>query len=389
MTLTYRLYENEDLGQTVDLVQRVFAKIEPDPLGAWQKLESHDHVTVLASDGGRIVGAIPFDLRDFLVRPGVCIRAAFCHLVSVDEAYRNQGVGSGMMALARKAFPQFCDGLFVYTETEAHAPYTFYERNGFVDLLYSRFYTARASPADLPACVQVVPFDIKEIDEAALNQVYQRVYQGYGGFPPRRSGYWRGALDSIIYIQIPFDFYLATTSAGSYAIFGIHQRGYTQILELSVNPGDPASLENLLRAVMATGAERGASKIKLCASRQHPARASLDASGFRPGSRKASQITAARLLHLDRVWAQLTRGQDAPALRIWTPTGSFDLPGTGSPVTLEMKDDTLTRLFLCREDPGCLVETGRVTSPNWNLPLEQLQSIFQPAPWVYHPIDYI
>lgn len=389
MSITYRLYEPKDLEQTVELVQRVFTKIRPDPIATWQKLESHDHVTVLAFDGDRIVGAIPFDLRDFLIRPGVCIRAAFCHLVSVDESYRNQGVGSGMIALARKAFAKFCDGLFVYTETEAHAPYTFYERNGFTDLLYSRFYTAQPASKDLPSGIQVLPLDHESIDESSLNPIYQRVYSSYGGFPPRLPDYWQRAFDSIIYVQIPMDLYLATASTGGYALFGIQRRGYTQILELAEEPGNPQSIENLLSAVIATGVAHKATKISLCASRHHPARPCLDAAGFRPDSRKESQITAAHLLDLQKTWGQLTQGKAAPALQIWTPAGTYNLPGNGKPVTLEMKAETVNRLFLCREDPGYLVETGRITSPDSNLPLDRLRSIFQPAPWVYHPIDYI
>jgi hypothetical protein len=54
-----------------------------------------------------------------------------------------------------------------------------------------------------------------------------------------------------------------------------------------------------------------------------------------------------------------------------------------------MKDATLHRLFLCREEIASALQAERITSPTLDLPLEDLQRIFQPAPWVFHWLEWI
>jgi hypothetical protein len=54
-----------------------------------------------------------------------------------------------------------------------------------------------------------------------------------------------------------------------------------------------------------------------------------------------------------------------------------------------MKAPTLHRLFLCREDVQAAFLTERITSTTYPLPLDQLQQIFRPAPWVHHWLEWI
>jgi len=406
MPITYRLYEPRDVEQTVEVIHRVF-HVYPIPYASWARMESHDHATVLAEQDGRLIGAIPFDIRDFLIRPGVSLRAAFAHLVSVDALYRNAGVGSGMMKFAKENLPAVCDGLFVYTGSEGRAPYTFYEKNGFVDLQYSRFYSLPVTRGAVPADVQVVPFDPAALGEQEICEAYQRAYAEYAGFPVRFPGFWEQAMDSIIYVEIPTDFHLAQVHRGAelcgYAIFGFAREGAT-ILEMVVTPQDDSSqetiAEKLLIAVIAAVAERDVPEVRMLASSHHPALLALHKLGFQPNDRSDSEIISGFTFHFDRLWTQLA-GEKLPwakkpplALHIWTPEGEFDLPGDGPRVTLEMKYSTLQRLFLCREDFRAAFETERITSPDAALPwqrsvMDALQHIFRPAPWVYHWLEWI
>jgi len=399
MSINYRLYRPSDLEPTLALVNQIFQVENPKiPLAAWEKLEAGDHVTVLAEDAGRIVGAIPYDLRTFALRPGHSIRAAFAHCVGVAADYRAAGVGSGMMAHAKQALKPYCDGLFVYTSGEGHAPYTFYQRNGFVDLHYSRTYTLTEFTGEGDPAIEITPLNPATLDGAALYAIYREAYPVQGGFPVREPSYWQRAFASIIYVQIPCAFYLARAHVdgqlAGYGLFAYNARGAhmprgVYILELAAPARYPGLAERLLRAIIAAAPSLGAQAVSMQASGAHPALPDLLKLGFQAAPRAQATVVAGQLLDLEKAWAALADGREAPALHLWTPQRQLDLPGSGPAITLEMKEETLQRLFLCREDPATALRDERITSPAGLLPVPALQALFQPAPWVHHGLDWI
>ena len=397
MGITCRFYQPGDVEQVVGVVGRAFPRVGPFTVDAWHRLESRDHVTVVADDAGRIAGAIPFDRRDFLVRPGVTLRVAIAHAVAVDAPYRNHGVGSAMMSFAKAEFPSSYEAMFVYTGTEGRAPYTFYQRNGFIDLMYSRPYRLTGLAAENPAGIQVTTLDPVGMGRA-LDTTFQAAYAGHAGFARRNPGYWQRALESIIYVEIPYEFRIAyvgsATDMAGYAIFGLRQ-DYAALLEVAVRPEASANMPDLLRAVSADAASRGAKEIRLTAPSAHPAVVVLQAMGHQGGGRSAGiSVLAGQVLNFESIWRRLG-GEGGPAVHIWAPRQEnapgreFDLPGQGPALVLEMKDATLQRLFLCREDVQADYAAERITSPNLAVPVDQLANTFRPAPWVYHYIEWI
>jgi hypothetical protein len=294
--------------------------------------------------------------------------------------------------LAGQRLPQLCEAMFVYTGLEGAPPYTFYEKNGFVDLHYSRFFTLTNPKAKAPLDVEVTPFDPARIGEENLYAAFQRAYQDYAGFPVHYPGYWQRAIESIIYIEIPTEFYIATltqeTELSGYAIFGFI-RGYATLLELAADPAEPGLIEKLLQAVIAAAAARNVEMVNMLACTHHPAAPALLELSFQPDRRANAEVIAGVVLEFDRLWRKLTHANPPFGLEIWTPSRTLKLPGLGKPITLEMKESTLQRLFLCREDLPAALETERITSPTLDLPLEALQRIFQPAPWVFHWLEWI
>jgi len=392
MAVTYRLYKPEDINQVVDLLQGIFRVAPGFNVDAWQRLESHDHMTIVAVEENKIVGAIPFDLRDFLLRPGLSIRAAFAHLVGVHAQHRDRRIGSGIMDYAKKLLPQHCEAMFVYTGHEYRPPYTFYARNGFVDLQYSRFYKRKKLILNYPQVVDVQPFDPLAIGEEVLNSVYQKVYNDHAGFRVHYPGYWQKALKSIIFVEIPTEMYIAMVRIGSelagYAIFGF-VRGHVTILEMAADPADLDLNKKLLQAVIAKAHELGAEYADMLASAHHPAKTALHNMRFKPEPRLHAQIPAGFVLNFQRLWTKLTDEKAPFSLKIWTPNVSMDLPGAGKKITLEMKEYTLHRLFLCREDFKEAYEAERTTSPDAHLPVKELTQIFKPARWIYHWLEWI
>ncbi len=392
MTLTCRLYRPDDLEQLVPHLNRTFQVVNP-PLtaGAWAGLEAGDHVTVVAEEDGRLAGAIPFDLRDLVLRPGVVVRAGIAHAVGVVEGCRGRGVGSAMMGYARRELGAHCDGLFVYADGEGAAA-RFYERNGFVGLHYSRMWRLWQPQGAMPAGIQAAPLDPEALDGMALDGVYQAAYGAMGGFMPRSPGYWQRQLTSIIYTQVPRALHLAWAEQdgqlAGYLVFGLRPRS-ALALELAVRPGAAGLAKRLLQAMIAVAAGRGAQKASMFAGDRDPAIRALRALGFQPEGRGTASAFAGQLLDPARIWPRLAAGRAAPALHLWTPERQLALPGNGPTVTLEMAETTLQRLFLCREDTAAALHAESITSPTFPLPLAELQAAFRPAQWVHHEIDWI
>lgn len=392
MAIQYRFYTPQDAAQTNRLAHAVFAEIAPFPPEVWQQMEENHHVTVLAEEDGCVVGAIPFDLRDFLIRPGVSVRAAFAHMVGVDARGRSKGVGSGMMSFARANLPSICDGMFVYTGNEGVPPYTFYEKNGFIDLHYCRFFSLESPAADFPPGINLQSFDPARVGEEALDRCYQDAYAGFAGFPVHAPGYWRESLASIIYAEIPTEFHIAFQKKEGellgYAILGCEGEACT-VLELAARPNQPGLIRDLLTAALAHASSRGLKRVQMLASACHPALPVLYQLGFQPDPRAEASVTAAVIFQFETIWQKLTCGQPPFSLEIWTPTRRLELPGSGRRVRLEMKDGLLQRLFLCRERFSSLFDSEQITSPDETVPREALDTLFAPAPWVFHWFEWI
>jgi hypothetical protein len=193
-------------------------------------------------------------------------------------------------------------------------------------------------------------------------------------------------------VEIPTEFHIALlrqeVGLAGYAIFGV-VRGHVTILELAADPAEPSLPRELIQAVAAFAAAHQIPSVNMLGSVHHPALPTLLALDFQPDSRSNAEIIAGLTLRFDLLWDKLTASRPPFGLRLWTTSRSLELPGPGKPVVLEMKESALHRIFLCREDLSAALQAERITSPDLDLPLEALQQIFQPAPWVFHWLEWI
>jgi len=125
-----------------------------------------------------------------------------------------------------------------------------------------------------------------------------------------------------------------------------------------------------------------------------PHRELLDRMGLKSGLR--SLHTMALAFDAEALFATCWQGRlnriGAP-ISVRTPTQDIELIPAQSPgedkITLEMKDDTLTRWLMGRIDFRTRVKEGTITIHNGNKSfVEELQRAVPFVPWVYHPLDY-
>ena len=98
----------------------------------WQ---GNNMTAMLAFDRDRLIGAIPFEPRSFLVGDGNLIKVLWVSGAHVEPEYRNKGIGKAMDEKIKEYFfPEF-KAVLVYRQDEASSAYRWYKKLGFSDLL--------------------------------------------------------------------------------------------------------------------------------------------------------------------------------------------------------------------------------------------------------------
>lgn len=393
--LTVREYRAEDGMDALALRNAVFPPIGPQ---RWTQSQT----SAVAFLDGRLVGVIPFVVRDVEIAPGITIRGAFANSVAVAEEYRDRGIGTRMMQAARAFLPRWAAAMLVYTGHERGGPqYRFYAKTGHHDLAYPRRLQAPSPPgtSSLPADAMGLPIETVRDLDAELLDVYAQCYAHCAGTPRRVPGYWPRALASHIFVEIPYDgFQLVALRADgrlqAYAIVGL-KHPEAVILECAARPEPPGSAHDLWRAVGALARQHQAQSIVLYGQNLNtPLYGSAQQAGFIPDPR--DDVLVGQVIRPQALCAlRWTAAADPPdvTLEVWTPAQSTLLrqgPDGAPVVRLEMKEATLHRLLLARVDLAAAVREERVTvrDGDWTL-VERIGEVLRPAPWVYHHLDYI
>lgn len=391
---TFREMTRGDLPELIRVRNSVF-KGHPLAPEDWNE----DETCALAFEGDRMVGAIPLDMREFLIAPGVSIRTAFENSVGVLDEMRGKGLGTGMIECAAGFLEPHCHALFVYRGGETSAAYHFYKKTGHVDLHFTRAFVLQ-NPPSLSESGLVVR-DLKEClgHEAELLRLFQESYPALAGFRKRELGYWRVALDCHIFQEMNYDevsfAYLGRPGAmEAYALLAYwEEKAQVVILETAAAGGDLGRWERLLREVADLAKRKGASVV-LRSSDTLPCLPAALRLGFRPGSR--GSIILARILRHKDVFDRIWRGGASLGkvrLTLWTPERqvvALEGAAGGPDVTLEMKGETLTRLLLCRLDFASALADERITA--YGADADLLMEIGKGFPfsrWIYHHLDDI
>jgi len=92
-----REYQPQDGPGYVEVHNTVWSGDNAIDIETWERWSRQPITASIALEDGKVVGAVPFHFRDFVLRPGLVIRAAFEYSVCVLERLRSQGIGSKLM----------------------------------------------------------------------------------------------------------------------------------------------------------------------------------------------------------------------------------------------------------------------------------------------------
>lgn len=386
--LEVREYVESDEEECLTLRNEVFPPIAPED---WRQ----DDTAAVARVGGRLVGVIPFVVRAFQLRPDLVVRAAFANSVAVAADCRGQGIGGAMMREASQFLRSRAEAMMVYTGDEvAGRPYRFYRGTGHADLAYP----ARAVLTGGQGRAGTTELEAKEVDanqigplEADLLAAFEAAWSGHGGFAHHEAGYYRRALASHIFVELPVEemLLLKALSGGrleGYCLVGVRPQ---EISVLEWAWSSPDGEEAVVSALWRLSQERDTgATVWSCRSPFRP----FGGEGWRWERERRDDVLVGRCIRPEQLWRHMG-GEGPPSLRleIWTPEGELALGEEGAPLLrLEMKRAQFDQLLLCRRNLEEDVRLQRVTvaEGTWEMVLEA-SSVLRASPWECHQLDYI
>jgi len=413
-SISVRRLVADDIPAVVEMVNRVGCGGPLTPQ-IWEAMEAQDHVTYLACDDDDVVGALPLTMRDLVISPGLAVRAAFAHMVSVEESHRGAGLGSRLMRESLRALGHTCDMVCVYIGREGRAPYRFYERAGYRDLMYVYRYDALAEYQSDGERVRFYPAGEVRALSSDLLRCFTSCYPRQAGFPFREAGFWHRALRSVIFDQGPKPVGLLALPADGrmegYALLA-REGSLLSIMELATRNADANVARRLLRGARGIAQKEGLERVIIYCSVKYPFVNVLEELGWERGSREVRsspanaesadvsethRILCARVLDVKGVAQRSWPDDDDPegvSLRVWTSSTGPVMLHTSAPngrsVNLEMKEETLQRLVLRRLHLGQSIEAELVTVQSGTpYDIDVVAQRFSPSPWMYFELDFI
>ncbi len=259
--IDYREYRDEDFDSFHQLHNAVFPPVTEEQMAGWM---ARDDVTAgVAVRDGRVVGEIPLHTREFMVRPGVAVTAAFQHSVCVAEETRGEGVGSRIQNVIKQFMLGRATALTVYRGDERSPAYRFYDQNGLVDLSYHRTWrlddVATVASREFQA-VGIEDFIAREPEALA---VFEDALGYLGGRQLRKPGFFADTLTNLEMCELSPTLmaFMAEESDGlaGYVLVSVRDGGGpVTILEVASRGRDIDLAEGLVRSVCALAAERRA-----------------------------------------------------------------------------------------------------------------------------------
>jgi GNAT superfamily N-acetyltransferase len=385
--IEFREYRDEDFDSFLQLHNAVFPPVTDEQMAAWMTRE--DVTAGVAVRDGWVVGEIPLHTREFMVRPGVVVSAAFQHSVCVAEEARGEGVGSRIQNAIKQFMLGRAEALTVYRGDERSPAYRFYEQNGLVDLTYHR--TWRLEEAATPASHSFQAVGIEDLiaRETKALAVFEDALGYVAGRQLRKPGFFADTLTNLEMCELSPTLmaFMAEESdgLGGYALvsLGDDGDGPVRILEVAARGRDANLTEALVRSVCSLAAERGAPVI-VSLSDTSVCRDIYASLGFR-GTPRGEMIMGMPLdwqAMADRVW---WRQPDLARAGVDISTPDRDVTirrPDGAPtrtLILEMKHHQASRYMFSRLDLQAEWSRGMLTCRNATA--EDITLLGRAIPW--------
>ena len=388
-----RPYTDSDLPDILSLIRR------SDSTNRTEKSWSGNRMTgILGFVGKKLIGAIPFEQRNFVLGYEEYSKVLWITAAHVDPEYRSLGLGGKLELAAREFFYPDFQAIFVYRGDENSLAYRWYNRLGYNLLMPIISLKIDVLPTNTTAKYFCYTSQNKIIPiEKEIYNCYHENFKDYGGSPYRYQSFWSEKIYSHYY-QKNYNFILLVIYKGdriqSYAILGETKFRDSverfEILEYCC-PNSDTLRKRLISSILNEAFKRGLKEVRIQLSHQDPGvkwfekygfflrwRTNLLGSIIKPEEYFKNQI---KKLNYDKDFSIVYE----------TPSLGKNKVGSGiNKLGIFLSDNEFVRLLLYRTNIINAVEEGRIliTQNNEKI-LKILDKIFPYKKWIYHQIDYI
>jgi len=391
--VTIRPYQDNDLTQVLALLEKSDSTSRTHE--TWR---GNDMTAVLAFEGEHLIGAIPFEKRQFVLSQEKIIPVLWASGVHVEPEYRSQGVGSSLDQKIEQYFFPLAQAVLVFREDETSPAYRWYKKLGYHDLLpILSFKKEVESPLIKPSYVVWQTQEEIQTQEHKLFDFFQKNIGSFYGYPKRHEGFWSGKFVHHYYKK-SYSYSVLALRRGeqlmSYAFLGktAMRDGIERldILEM-ITPEDQEIKNNLYQAIVHFASRLAVKEIRIQLSYQDFDAAWMKSRGFTLRWRTnvlgkfinpiqyAGQVLS-EIVDLNREYSFLWQTPGLGQQRI----------GTGEKyLGLFSHDQILHEILFGRCDIEAALKQGKlVVLGGDDNNLAVLKKVFAFNPWRYFHIDY-
>jgi len=391
--LMIRPYIPSDLSEIISLIGR------SDSTDRTELTWSKNHMTgILGFEGKKLIGAIPFEPRNFVLGNGEYSKVLWVSAAHVDSEYRSMGLGGKMDKVARENFYPDYEAIFVYRGDENSLAYKWYSRLGYYDILRILSFKIDVRQVENRTnyhCYSSLD-ELKNI-ENEIFKCYHLHYGDFGGSPYRHKSFWSEKIFSHYYQNYNRYFIIVLHHEGeveSYAVLGKTKfRDCVERFEILEYccPDENKYRNRLVTAVMAEAYKRGLKEVRIQLSNQDPGLQYFEEYGFYFSWRTnlIGILIRPEEFFINRINKSGRNGDYQIIFE--TPSLGVKSIGCGpNKLGLFFSDNEFVRLLLLRTHLMTAIEEGRIlVTQNNKAVLNIVETIFPLKKWLYHQIDYI
>jgi len=184
--ITIRQFQRSDLNQALELIERSISTNR-----SVQTWLGNNMTAVLALDGIKLIGIIPFEPRRFSLGGGNSIDVLWVSAAHVEPEYRSRGIGAAMDEKTKEYFSPEFKAVFVYRQDEASPAYRWYRKIGFCKIASIISLKKDVEPPSGSGKYIVLKneSDLQKW-EGKLYEFFKKHNSGYGGFSVRHNRFW-------------------------------------------------------------------------------------------------------------------------------------------------------------------------------------------------------
>jgi GNAT superfamily N-acetyltransferase len=386
--LTIYELNNSELDEARTFRNSMFTPVDPDQ---WRVMNC---TAVIAREGEKLVGCIPLQFRQQVLRPGVVIPVVYENAVGVLNEVQGKGIGTRMLDAAADFMADRVDALMVLRGGEREAGYRFYRKTGHGDVLHSVDYILPKENV-IPQVNGCEVLKVSREDWLRDISLVNLPANVFAGGRPREAGYWNMILDSHVFKHHGWELFIARRNGRPVGyLLGVHGTWSDKddLVVFEAAGSDTDTTVSLLSAAQDLS-RSGTLRLRMI-SLSNPIRETLDGLGGISG--ETTPQLMARILNPERIFKRLADGTDFAervSVSVVTPHRTVVLSNPENPrfhVRLELKEAFLSRLLMCRLSFGAALDMELLRWAHRDAGIErELQEIFKFNEWVQWFSDYV